>query len=773
MPRRFSALLFAGLLLIAVPGVVAPATAQRDTGISLEMLFASPIFSPQPFQGGRWADEGPVLTFVERVGGATHLTRLNLETDERTRLIDGGNLRKPDHDRALLQIEEYAWSADGRRVLLYTDSEQLWRDNTLGYYYVYDTTDRSVRPISDRAHGLQQFAKFDPAGTRVAFVRARDLFVVDLESGVETRLTHNGSPGGIINGTFDWVYEEEFGLQDGFEWSPDGRHISFFQLDESETRDFQMTDLRTLYPEYQSFRYPKAGEVNSQIRIGVIDMEGRDHAIRFFDTGTWNAPDNNYEYLALMGWTPQIGGAHQVWMLRLNRDQNRMDLLYGHPESQAVRQILREEEPAYIDVETGFSDVDMPKIVFLDDNERFIWRSDRTGFSHLYLYQNDGTRLSQVTEGNWDVTSFNGLDQGAGVAYFTATIDSPMERHLYRVSLTGGAPVRITGEPGGHRATLSSDFRYFLNTHSDIANPPTVSLRTIGGDVVTTLVDNSALRARLTDFALPTAEFTTVPAADGTELNAWVIRPSNFDPEREYPMLIFTYGGPGFQTVLNSWGGQQRLWFSWLAEQHGLIVASVDNRGTGGRGKAFKTLTQRRLGVLEAEDQIAAGQHFGRMPYIDADRIGIWGWSYGGFLSLLAMLMGDGPETFRTGIAVAPVTDWRLYDTIYTERYMSTPQINPEGYTEGSPVTYAANLRDHQNLLIVHGDADDNVHVQNAIIMADALQSANRQFDMMLYPGRNHGIYGGSTRLHLFTMMTRYLQRNLINAPGTLVSSTE
>ncbi len=770
MKRSVFASLLSGLFLLTVGGLSAPVAAQPATEtveLSLESLYNSSTFRGRFFQGGRWAETGPVVRYTERDGEATDLMEYNLETDTRTVLIDGNGLQKPDGD-GLVNIESYQYSADRSKVLLYADSERVWRLNTKGYYYVYDLEAGTVMPVSDRAKGLQMFAKFNPAGDKVAFVRDRNLFAVDLMSGEEMQLTDNGSDGGIINGTFDWVYEEEFGLRDGFDWSPDGQHLAFFQLDETNTRDFQMTDFTTLYPEYTKFRYPKAGEVNSEIRIGVIDMAGANMGeTRFFDTDTWNEGGEETEYLSLMGWTPAIDGGHHVWMARMNRDQNDLDLLYGNPASMELQTILTETSDTWIDVETGFSDLDTGTLTYLDDDEHFVWRSDRSGYNHLYLYRNDGTFVRQLTSGDWDVTTFHGVDEAAGTLYITSTMESPIERHLYRVPFGGGTnrastePVKITDESGWHNVNTSGDLRYYIDSYSNVSTPPVTSLYRIDGSLVKVLEANEELIAKVQSLGLAPVEFMTVPAADGTDLNAYLITPADFDPREEYPMLIHTYGGPGSQEVRNAWGGTERLWHYMLAEEHGILVAGVDNRGTGGRGKRFKAQTYKRLGPLEAEDQIAAAQHFGAMDWVDEDRLGIWGWSYGGYLTLLAMLYEDGPETFKLGVSIAPVTNWRLYDTIYTERYLSTPQKNPDGYDLGSPVTYAANLRDDQELLIVHGDADDNVHVQNTVIMADALQAANKQFDLMIYPGRNHGIFGGTTRLHLFTMITDFVTENL------------
>lgn len=752
------------LLVCAVPTVGQQADRPE---LTLEDIHASALFTPRTFESGRWADEGPVVTFVEEdaESGATHLISDNLETGRRERLIDGSNLYAPDVDR-LIEIEDYEYSPAGSKVLIYTDSEPVWRYNTKGYYYVYDLETNSLEPLARRADGFQMFAKFSPNGRRVAFVRNRNLFAVDLSEMTEHQLTSDGADGGIINGTSDWVYEEEFGLRDGWAWGPDGTHIAYVQLDESATRDFVMADLREQYPVLVRFRYPKAGEANSEIHVGVVDVETGEN--RFFDSGTWYAGGDSLEYISSLGWTPEIDGTSYVWFFRLNRDQNRVDVLYGDPADMSTRLILREENDSWIDVETSFGDLAGGTITYLDDDRHFVWLSERDGYRHLYLYENDGTFVRRLTHGDWNVTSFHGVAPDRDAVYFTGTAASPLERHLYRVPFAGAAstdgapdPRRITDRSGRHTVSMSRDLRYYIDRFTNVSTPLVTTLHAADGTRLEVLEANDELNERLERYGLPYPEFTDVEAADGTPLNAYLIKPTRFDSTKTYPLLVYVYGGPGVQTVQNAWGGIRYLWHAYLAERHGIVVASVDNRGTGGRGKAFKSTTYRRLGVLEAQDQIAAADRLSALPYIDPDRTAIWGWSYGGYLTLMSMLYGEGPDTFELGIAVAPVTDWRQYDTIYTERYMSTPQRNAEGYRRSAPTNYADRLRDSQDLLIIHGDLDDNVHFQNATQMVDALQQAGKQFDFMFYPGRDHGIYGGTTRTHLYTLMTDYLAENL------------
>ncbi|WP_022834699.1 S9 family peptidase [Salisaeta longa] len=772
MHRLFSCLVAVALCVVFVgPAQAQPSPADTTVQFTLEAIHASGAFSPERFQGGRWADSGPVITYIEPSdsSAATHLMRYNLETDERTRLINGENLYADDVDR-LIKIQGYEYSNDGSKVLIYTDSKMVWRRATKGFYYVYNLEEQTLTPIAPRDEGYQMFAKFNPSATKVAFVRERDLHVVDLATGTETALTTDGGENGIINGTFDWVYEEEFGLRDGFRWSPDGQHIAFYKLDESVVPEYRMTNHTTRYPTYTTFKYPKAGEQNSDIKVGVIDMAeaGTPEAITYFDTQTWDPQltkaeeaTDPHEYLARMGWTPKIDGTHQVWMFRLNREQNRLDVLFGAPGATQPKVLLEERQETYIDVEDG-------KLQFLDDGKHFVYLSERTGYNHVHLYRNDGTYLGPITDGTWEVTEFHGIDEGTLTAYVTATRDTSIERQLYKVPVSlsrheaAPAPTRITEQTGWHSINFSNDLSYYIDQYSSVTTPPSWTLHRASGEQLAVLQSNQALDRQLEALGVPVPTFTSVPAANGMPLNAYIIKPTDFNAAREYPLLMYVYGGPGAQTVTNRWGGSRMLWHQYLADTYNIVVASVDNRGTGGRGKAFQDIPYAQLGQPEAKDQIAAAEHFKAMDYIADDRVGIWGWSYGGYMTLLSMMYQKGPDTFSAGMSIAPVTDWRNYDTIYTERYMKTPQQNMDGYRNGAPVTYADELNVDQDLLLVHGSYDDNVHYQNSAQMVKALQAANKQFRFMVYPLRDHGIYGGNTRLHLFTMLTTFVEESLI-----------
>lgn len=730
---------------------------------TLQDIFASSKFFGNFFEGGQWAENGAVITFTQQdTAGVTHIMSLDLQKDEEQIILDGNGLHADDVDR-LITVEDYAYNPDRSRLLIYTDSAPVWRQNTQGFYYIYDFESEKLTPIAAREEGYQMFAKFSPDGKHVGFVRNRNLYMVNLANMRETELISNGSPGAIINGTTDWVYEEELGLRDGWSWSPDSKHIAFYQFDESNTSDFMMLDLRSKKPREIHFRFPLAGEANSEVHIGVVEVNSG--KTKFFDTGTWNDDSGEFEYIERMDWTPKIDGKHQVWMLRVNRGQNKAELVYGDPGSMKIKTILTEENDTWVEVIDYFGG---QYLTYLEDGKHFLWASERDGYKHLYLYQNGGELVRQITKGDWEIIDIEGVDEKAGLVYFTGKEASPVEKQLYAApiqSANGSEPKRITKEAGTHDVDISNDCAYFIDTFSDINLPPVTRLYTSSGEVLKALEENEELNTSIAAHSIPKHELLTIKAADGeTDLYGYVIKPTYFDPNRSYPLVIFNYGGPGVQQVQNAWQGIFGFWHQYLAEKYGIIVTCFDNRGAAGYGKAFARVIHKRMGTVEPQDQLAVAKFWGSQPYVDASRIGMWGWSYGGYNTLNAMLKYDGPEVIKVGVAVAPGIDHELYDTIYTERYMSTPQENAENYAEASPKNFAEKLSDEQKLLMVQGDLDDNVHFQQTVQMIAALQKANKQFQLMIYPGGNHSMVGTGnpfTYLNLFTKITNFFAENL------------
>jgi dipeptidyl-peptidase-4 len=730
-PVRQLALGFATLL------AAAPAPAQQQTPpsqLSVERIFASSDFRLQGLPAIQWMKDGQRYTFVGENGD---LMVEDAATARRDVMVAASAL-VPQGGGEAIEIEDYEWSADERKLIIFTNTQRVWRTNTRGKYYVWDLDRRTLTPISTQ-DGWQMFAKLSPNGSRVGFVRDNDLYVTDLATGRETRLTRDGGEQ-IINGTFDWVYEEELGVQDGWRWSPDGQRIAFWRIDQSPVRTFYMIqETDSLYSQPIALRYPKAGTPNPIARIGVIGVNGGETT--WMDTGS-----DTEVLLARMEWAES---PNEVVIQRTNRIQNRIDVLLADASTGRSRVLFTETDAAWVDVTDDFT--------WLADGQRFLWTSERDGWNHLYVYNRNGSVARQLTRGPWEVTRVMGVDERGGWVYFGGTREGPAERHVYRVRLDGRGEIqKLSREPGTHNAAVSPAGTYYLDMYSTISTPTVTRLHRADGTEVRTLVDNARAREALGQLAVNAPEFFTVRTQDGAELNAWMIKPAGFDPSRKYPVLMYVYGGPGSQTVLNSWGGSRYLWHQSLA-QRGYIVVSVDNRGTGSRGRDFKKTVYLKLGQQEAADQIEAANWLARQPYVDAARIGIWGWSYGGYMTSMALTRSGSP--FKAGIAVAPVADWWLYDTIYTERFMRTPQENPEGYRLGAPVNAAANLRG--KLLLIHGTGDDNVHFQNSVRLANALQAAGKQFQFMAYPNRTHSISGGPTSPHLFNMMTDWIVQNL------------
>ena len=708
-----------------------PAQAATAQQFTLDEMFSREL-ALQGFHA-EWSDEGARFVYLEPDGsGGTDLVEEDARTGERTVVVEGRRLVPPGADRPVA-VEGFSWSPERRRLLVYTNSQRVWRENTKGTYYVYDLGTGRLTPLS-REPGWQQFAKWSPDGDRIAFVRDHDLFVVDLATGAERALTRDGSDV-IINGTFDWVYEEELGLQDGFRWSPDGERIAFWRLDQSRVPVFHLQDEDSLYPHQTAIRYPKAGQPNSEVSIGVVEVATGE--TRFIDA---DAADG---YIARMEWAES---EDELVLQRLNRHQNRLEVLLADARTGSARVLFPETDAAWVDVDDD--------LVWIRGGRQFLWTSERDGFNHLYLYDRDGRLVRQLTRGEWEVTSLVGVDEEDGWVYFTAAVPTPMERHVHRVRLDGRGLERLSETPGTHHAELSADGEYYIDQLSRAGVPPSAALHTAAGERVRVLAENARVAARLDGFGLRKPEFFRFDTSDGVTLNGYLIRPPDFDPAKRYPVLMYVYGGPGSQTVTDAWGGSRYLWHQVLASR-GYLVASVDNRGTGGRGSAFKKVTYLNLGRWEVHDQVEAARHLATLPFVDPARIGIWGWSYGGYLAALALFQAG--DLFDAGISVAPVTAWNLYDTIYTERFLRTPQENPEGYRAGAPLEYADRLE--SEFLLIHGTGDDNVHAQNSLRLVAALQRAGKQFDFMLYPNQTHSI--AQSQRHLYTLMTEWVEENL------------
>ncbi len=633
-------------------------------------------------------------------------------------------------------FSDYTFSDDASKVILATEVESIFRRSTLGVFYILDTKTKTVTKISDEK--IQE-PSFSPEGSKVAFGLNNNLFIKDLATNQTTQITFDGDKNKIINGITDWVYEEEFSFVRAFEWNADGTKIAFIRFDETNVPEFSMDIYgKNLYPEQETFKYPKAGEANSIVSLHIYDVSSK------------TLSDVKVDKVYSDFYIPRIEWTHDADLLSaqfLNRHQNQLDLWLIDSKTMSSTLIMEETDKAYVDVTDN--------LTFLKDNS-FIWTSEKDGYNHIYHYSKDGTLINQVTKGPWEVTNYYGYDNKSNTIFYQSVENGSINRDVYSISIDGKNKTRLTKGTGTNDADFSTDFTYFINTFSSATTPPEYTLNdSKSGNVVKTIVDNDALSQKLLDYKTSSKEFSTINV-NGNDLNMWMIKPANFDSTKTYPLFMFQYSGPGSQSVANRWNASNDYWYQHLAQQ-GYIVACVDGRGTGFKGSDFKKITQNELGKYEVEDQIEAAKKLGKLSYIDASRIGIWGWSYGGFMSSNALFKGN--DVFKMAIAVAPVTSWRFYDSVYTERYMTTPQENASGYDDNSPINHVDKLKG--DYLLIHGSGDDNVHVQNSLRMIDALIEANKQFEWMIYPDKNHSIYGGNTRVHLYTKMTNFINKTL------------
>jgi len=719
------------------------ASAQEKKNFELEDLYQRGTFYAKSVRGMNSMKDGKTYASFEK----GQLNIYNYQSGKLEKTLFGISELTVHPDSLPIGLQNYELSQNEDKMLCLTDMESIYRHSFHANYYVYDFNAKTLQPLSN--NGKQRLATFSPDATKVAFMRDNNLFIKDLTTGEEKQFTNDGLYNHIINGAPDWVYEEEFSFSQGFYWSPDSKKIAFMKFDESNVREFQMEEFEGLYPDWYSFKYPKAGEDNSIVGIYVYDLASG-KTVKM-DTGT-----ETDIYLPRIAWTKD---ANVLAIQRLNRHQNHLEILAADATTGKSRVFYDETNKYYIDITDDWH--------FLEDGKRFLMTSERSGYNHIYLYNMDGTLVKQLTDGPWDVTSVYGFD-GKEV-YFQAAKNTPVDRQIYAVNLKGKMR-EVIGRPGTNNARFSNDFSYLININSSITQPAQYELYTNKGKLVRVLEDNHEFAEKLKTFNLGEKKLMkisdpafTLPDGQQVDIDAWQILPPDFDPSKKYPVLIYVYGGPGYQTVLNSWANSDFWWLQLLA-QHGIISVSINNRGSGAQGEVFKKMTYLQLGKYETEDMITLAKYMARQPYVDGDRIGIYGWSYGGFMA--ANGITKGADVISTAVSVAPVTNWRYYDNVYTERFMRTPQENPDGYDLNSPVHNTALIKG--NYLLCHGSGDDNVHYQNAMELIKAMISNGKQFDLMIYPNKNHGIYGGyeygpgESRMHLFNKIDSFLFKHLL-----------
>lgn len=702
--------------------------------LTVERIYGKPSLLAALPSGIQWVGDSKGVSLIEKRGEGDDVQRVFLVREvpsgkEQVVCIPDTavvpeDLRKSDDTR--FKIDSYSWDKKGERIVFSFGGELFTLDRKSG---------RIERRT--RTEGIERNPLFAPGGDKIAYTRDHDLYVLRLEGDEEIRLTETGADT-VLNGILDWVYMEELftrGNKRSFSWSPDGEHVAFLQILESPVPEFPIVNWMDSYPEPDMQRYPKAGESNPVVRVGIAPAGGG--GVVWADTDT-----SDDSYIARLYW---LGDSRGVAIEKLNRAQDNVTLMFTDAESGAIEVVFEESDPAWINVNYLKH--------YYEKKRWFVWGSERSGHQHLYLYNMDGTLERELTRGDWEVTALNGVNEKKGKVYFTANKSNLLERQLFEVSDKGGEIRQITSGEGGHRITMSPDHKYFIDRFSSEQHPTVISVYNVNGKKAFDIADQ--MTPDLAGMARPLPEFFTFKSAAGVEYYCSITRPPDFNPIQKYPVIVYTYGGPHAQVVSRSWSGSD-LWHSMMATR-GYIVFSLDNRGSFGRGKEWEDHILKNLGHYELEDQLAGAEYLRSLPYVDAGRIGIWGWSYGGFMTLMALFKAS--DVFAAGVAVAPVTDWHLYDSIYTERYMKLPEDNAEGYETASPINFVDGFEG--KLLLMHGDADDNVHVQNSFQLIKKLIDAGKDFDFMVYPRKTHGISGAESRVFLFNKMTRFFDENL------------
>ncbi len=708
------------------------AQAQKQK-ITLEDIWTKGTFKAESVAGFNSMKDGQYFTELKSENGTQSIRKLSFKTGaDAGEILNTGNLLvngKP------LAIESYVFNSDETKLLLFTAGKAIYRRSYVYNVYAYDLATKKLTLLDDEK---VMHATFSPDARKVAYVKDNNIFIKDITANTTTQVTQDGVFNKIINGNCDWVYEEEFSFTKALAWSPKGNYLAYYRFDESQVKEFNMQYFTDLYPTDYRFKYPKAGEDNSVVSIHCYDVNNG-------KTVTADVGAEKDQYIPRIKWT---NNDEQLCIFRMNRLQNNLEFLFADARTGQTHTGYQESNKYYININDN--------LTFLKDNKTYIITSEKDGYNHIYIYDLTGKPISQVTKGNWEVDQLLGVDEKKGLIYFTSTEASPLERNLYSIKPDGSGKKNLTPEKGWHEISFSKGFQYYLDKNSTIGVPPVFSLYNNKAVKARTLKDNAGLKTTMANYDLSKVEFLQIPNGKGEQLNAWMIKPSTMEAGKKYPVLMYQYSGPGSQEVKNSYAVRDYYWHEMLA-QEGYIVVCVDGTGTGGRGQEFKKQTYLTLGAKESDDQIAAAKWLAEQPYVDGKRLGIWGWSYGGFMSSTCIMKGN--DVFKMAIAVAPVSDWRYYDNIYTERFMRKPQDNKDGYSLNSPITMVSKLKG--KLLLVHGTGDDNVHFQNSIMLVDELIKAGKSFDSEYYPNKNHSIPGAATRLHLYQRMTDYIKTNL------------
>ncbi len=699
--------------------------------LTLEMIFKFNLFNPNKVEEIQSMKDGLHYTALE---DSKDIVKYSYETGEKVDVLLSLDWIE---DLRYSEIVTYSLNKDETVIIIGTEEEKIYRYSYRANYYVYDVESRKIVPVY--SEGKQQYTELSPDGRKVAFVFENNLYIKDIHSNTIAQVTHDGLKNTIINGAPDWLYEEEFDLKTGYYWSPDSRMLAYYRFDESQVHEYSLIFYESLYPELYTYKYPKAGENNSLVDIYTYDLiQGK--------TSKMEIPEDSDHYTPRIQWLPT---SDRLCLTDLNRLQNKADLYICDASSGSSRIFYTEENDTYL------SKVTDDFVTFIDSGNNAIILSERDGFRHLYYYKINGTLINQITKGNWEIEEFYGLDENSGQLYYTSTEVSPLERQLYSINLDGTNKKQLTFEPGTHSASFSQTYNYYILTSSDAQTPYEFNLYNQQGELVRILESNEFIKDLTIKYGFTKKEFFTFRNKDNEELNGFKILPPGFRKNKKYPVLIYVYGGPESQTVVNSWD-KRLAWFQLLA-QKGYIVVCADNRGTDGRGEKFRKEVYLQLGKYEVEDQIALAEYLGGQSYVDKNRIGMFGWSYGGYMTLLCITKGN--SYFKTGVAVAPVTDWKFYDTVYTERFMRKPGDNAEGYRKSSPLSYIEMLEG--NLLLVHGLADDNVHFQHSAGLITQIVAENRTIDMFIYPNENHLMRGDNALYHVYNQATEYILNNL------------